>query len=74
MKIDLFGAKQRRKPRVMMHVVDAGIFPDGKNCIKFECVSCGHNTGWMYDTKSVSANKRGRPCPECNKAQEAGDE
>lgn len=60
------GLKPRRRPRVMMHVVDGGIFPDGKPCIQFECNRCGHNTGHIYDTKSVSENKRGTPCPVCN--------
>ena len=61
------GVTKRRTPRrVMMHVVDAGVFPDGKNCIEFECARCGYNTGHIYDTESVAPNKRGRPCPKCN--------
>ncbi|WP_107495541.1 hypothetical protein [Thalassobius sp. I31.1] len=58
---DLFGyTKPRAKPRVMMHVADAG---EG---IRFECEKCGHDTGWIADEKSVSENKRGLPCPVCN--------
>ena len=69
MTLDIFtetGITPRRQPRVMMHVTDAGMFPDGKAAIKFKCNRCEHDTGWIYDTDSVSQNKRGRPCPECN--------
>lgn len=64
---DLFGySKKRKKPRVMMKVIDAGNgFGDGK-VIMFKCFKCGHNTDWIEDTKSVSENKRGMPCPHCN--------
>jgi len=62
---DLFGTKPRRNPRVMMHVIDAGT--DGCNdVIHFECRKCGHDTGWIIDTKTVTENKRGVPCPKCN--------
>ncbi len=49
-----------------MKVIDAGNgFGDGK-VIMFKCFKCGHNTDWIEDTKSVSENKRGMPCPHCN--------
>lgn len=59
------GVKPRRSPRVMMHVVEAGQGNSGK-VIQFECAKCGYNTGWIIDENSVSENKRGKPCPECN--------
>lgn len=73
MTIDMFaedGRKPRRKPRVLMHVSDAGIFPDGKKCIRFECSKCGYDTGHIYDERSVTENKRGIPCPECNQGSQ----
>lgn len=60
--MDLFGFIKPRKPRrVMMHVADAGAY-----MIRFECDKCGHNTGWIVDTKTVTENRRGMPCPNCN--------
>lgn len=50
----------RRKPRHLMHVEDAG---DG---ILLKCVHCGHSTGWIVATLTVTEYKRGIPCPECN--------
>ena len=52
--------------QVIMHVVDAGHLPTGQCGIVFECGTCGHNTGWIPDTKTVAENKRGMPCPNCN--------
>ncbi len=66
--LDMFsptGSKPRRTPRVMMHVVEAGQGNSGK-VIQFECSKCGHSTGWIEDDKSISKNKRGTPCPQCN--------
>lgn len=67
---DLFPGAPRRPRRVMMHVADAG---DGPSCpmIRFECPRCGHDTDWIKDQWTVSENRRGRPCPVCNK--EAAD-
>ena len=68
MTLDMFtesGVKPRRKPRVMMHVSDAGNGP-GCQIIRFECTKCGHDTDWMEDVRNVSENKRGMPCPKCN--------
>ena len=65
--MDLFGhVKTRQKPRTMMHVSDAGNGFGDYSVIEFECRKCGHNTGWIKDEKSVSENKRGMPCPNCN--------
>lgn len=66
--IDMFsdsGKRPRRKRRVMMHVIDAGQ-GNGGPVINFQCSRCGHGTGWIDDEKSVSENKRGIPCPNCN--------
>jgi len=51
----------RAKPQVRMHVTDAGT-----GMIRFGCRTCSHDTGWIKDTKTVSENKRGIPCPVCN--------
>lgn len=53
-----------RARRVMMRVVDAG-----DEVIQFRCSRCGHDTGWIMDTKTVTENRRGMPCPKCNEAQ-----
>ena len=51
---------QRQKPRVLMHVSDAGC-----GFTQFTCNKCGHETDWLiFD--SVSEAKRGMPCPKCN--------
>lgn len=64
---DLFGfAKPRQPRRKLMRVIDAGSFPDGKDAVHFECGHCGFDEGWTYQAESVSAAKRGRPCPKCN--------
>lgn len=73
---DLFGRPPRRRPRVMMHVVDAG-HSDGRNgfagpCVELECAQCGHNTGWV-PSGPVWKEKRGRPCPNCNDRKEEPD-
>lgn len=56
-----------------MHVVDAG-YSDGRagfvgDCVQLECRRCGHNTGWI-PMRTVTEEKRGRPCPQCNKGDE----
>lgn len=51
----------RTAPVKRMHVADAGC-----GMIKFHCPHCGHNTGWIEDTHTISKNKRGLPCPECS--------
>ncbi|MCG7574888.1 hypothetical protein MHM39_15050 [Phaeobacter sp. CNT1-3] len=44
-----------------MHVADAGC-----GMIRFHCPHCGHDTGLIQDTHTVSENKPGLPCTECN--------
>lgn len=73
MRNDLFGVKPRRKKRTLMHVTDAGMFPDGKYCVRFKCKKCGHDTGFVYDTLTTGENKRGIPCPECSTQDTAND-
>mgnify|MGYP000719443815 CR=1 FL=1 len=56
----------RSKPLKRMRVNDAG---ESASCmvIQFICPHCGHDTGWIEDEWTVTENKRGLPCPECNK-------
>ena len=64
MKFDLFPETKisRKKPRVMMHVVDVG------DCIaKFKCKKCGTESQWIPVTNATEG-KRGVPCPECNQS------
>lgn len=60
----LFAELPRRKPRKLMHVVDAG---NGAGCcvVKFECGYCGFRSDWV-EQRTVTEEKRGRPCPQCN--------
>jgi hypothetical protein len=51
-------------PTVMMHVADAGI-----GHIRFSCSRCGHDTGWIEDRRTVSENRKGSPCPKCNRLE-----
>jgi hypothetical protein len=66
----------RARPRVLMHVtdagqVDAGAAGDlGKPLCRMRCARCGDESDWLvFDT--VTEAKRGIPCPRCN-ATEAG--
>lgn len=63
---DLFPATKppRAKRRVLMHMTDAGEFPDGKTCGKYHCDRCGADTGWVYT--SFTELRRGIPCLDCN--------
>lgn len=58
----LFAKKElpRSKPVNRMHVADAG---EG---IRFKCLHCGYDTGWIADEWTITQNKRGHPCPKCN--------
>lgn len=55
-----------------MHAVDAGSFPDGKDAAHFRCGICGHDTGWIYASRTEV--RRGKPCPCCNVAAQAAPE
>lgn len=61
-QLTLFDRPARRKPRIVMHIADAG-----SGMIFFRCRRCGHEPGWAKMTGTISANKRGKPCPNCNK-------
>ena len=49
-----------------MRVADAGE-SGGVKVIQFRCPYCSHDTGWLVDRRTISENKRGIPCPVCNK-------
>lgn len=53
-------------PVKRMHVLDAGQLPGGAAGIRFECGHCGHDTGWISDEWTITENRRGHPCPNCN--------
>lgn len=58
----------RAKPRVMMHVIDAGgcdNLEGGAHIVVFQCGKCRHKTEWQ-EVQTVSEGKRGFPCPKCN--------
>lgn len=65
---DLFpGTKPlRARPRVLMHVSDAG------DCIaKYRCAKCGAESGWL-PFATITEAKRGIPCEACNKHNTPG--
>lgn len=65
---DLFpGTKPpRAKPRVLMHVSDAGDNDDGRPICVMKCRSCGAETDWLV-FETITEAKRGIPCEACNK-------
>ena len=71
---DLFpGTKPpRSRPRVLMHVSDAGDVHSGRAedlgkpmCV-MRCARCGAETDWLI-FETVTEAKRGIPCEACNK-------
>ena len=58
-------------PIKRMRVADAGEMTGGKKGICFVCSRCGHDTGWIEDVWTISENKRGLPCPCCNRSEGA---
>lgn len=69
-QLDLFPDTVKPRPYLWrMHVIDAGE-SCGSKMILFACRRCHHHTSWMVDLASVSANRRGRPCPVCNRLEE----
>jgi len=58
-------AKGRRPYRKLAHVADAGC-----DALRFECARCGWDSDWLRLSLSVTAAKRGIPCPVCNNARE----
>jgi DNA-directed RNA polymerase subunit RPC12/RpoP len=73
---DLFGfdPAPRRKPKKLMHVVDACADEcgetSGAQLVMFGCQRCGHETDWV-EMPNVTSAKRGVPCPVCNPAEVA---
>lgn len=63
------GVRPRRKPRVLMQVVDAadGCEGDG-TMVRMQCRKCKAETDWLQ-FKSVSEIRRGVPCKPCNDEQ-----
>jgi len=62
--------KPRAKPRVLMHVIDAGDCGDcerGEHDVRLRCNRCEHETDWIR-LKTADA-KCGIPCPTCNKVE-----
>ncbi|NYZ17044.1 hypothetical protein HL658_31260 [Azospirillum sp. RWY-5-1] len=45
---------------------DAGDAPGSEphGVVRFECVECGHQTGW-FRSRGVELEKKGRVCPRC---------
>lgn len=62
--IDLF-EKPKKKRQWLMHVCDACSDGPGVQTVKYACARCGHETDWTK-ADSVTAAKRGIPCPSCN--------
>ncbi len=54
-------APLRRPYRKLARLVDGGC-----GTFHFECKRCGWDSGWLELCLSVTAAKRGMPCPECN--------
>lgn len=64
--LELFEKPARAKPRVLMHVIDAGDNERGdKQLARLRCGKCGSETEWL-EFDSVTAAKRGLPCEACN--------
>lgn len=62
----------RARPRVLMHVCDAGDVQCGaeadlgKPMCRLRCSSCSVETDWLT-FETVTEAKRGIPCEACNK-------
>lgn len=58
-------AGDRARPRVLMHVTDTTLMPDGRHACVMVCKRCRSRTGWL-PFSSLSKAKRGVPCEACN--------
>lgn len=57
------------KPRVVRaHAIDAGHFPDGRQCALFKCRKCGWKSGWI-GIANTTEGRRGTPCKICNQEE-----
>ena len=60
----------RQAPRKLMHVFDASGPCDEElrgAMVRMHCSRCGYESPWL-DLPSVTAAKRGLPCPTCSAA------
>lgn len=57
--------KPRKPHQWLMHVCDADSPGEGEQHVQYRCNKCGHESEWQTAV-SVTAAKRGIPCPKCN--------
>ena len=57
--------KPRKRREWLMHVCDAASEGEGEQLVQYRCYRCGHESDWET-AASVTAAKRGVPCPKCN--------
>lgn len=57
--------KPRKQREWLMHVCDAASEGEGEQLVQYRCYRCGHESEWET-AASVTAAKRGIPCPKCN--------
>lgn len=60
--------KPRKTPEKLMHVYDAGGAESGECIAVFLCGRCGYKSDWL-NVGTVTAAKRGLPCPKCNASE-----
>lgn len=56
-----------RRPRVLMHLADAGANELGNRIFRFRCSKCDAETDWVVCRPSLAT--RGVPCPFCNETR-----
>jgi DNA-directed RNA polymerase subunit RPC12/RpoP len=64
--------KPRAKPRIMMHLIDAGDDGCGNQgalmvCL-FKCPKCNKESDWL-PINTTTEGKKGVPCPKCNEVK-----
>jgi len=62
---DLFPKPPRQRPRILMHVIDAGYADRDKTIVKCKCKKCGYVSDWLV-VDTITEAKRGLPCPKCH--------
>lgn len=65
---DMFPKPPRRKPRVLMHVIDAGnsCMAEFPMWTRFQCSRCDHKAEFVFDNKTEAMRRQ--PCPKCNES------